>query len=238
MQRPSSIYAALICGGLMLQGCVAPVTSSSTGQGGATSATPTAAPDSRNFKTIVARVEPVAEQVCQAKPGNRNCNFRIILDTRADQPPNAFQTLSGDGQPILVVNQTLLDQLQNADEIAFVVSHEAAHHISDHLARQQANTYATALAAGLAAAAVGASTSSITAAQEFGAYTGSRVYSKNFELEADSLGAQIAYYAGYDPQIGVAYFARSRDPGDVFLGTHPPNAQRIQAVKDTMTRLR
>lgn len=235
MQRHLAIFATLLSGALVLQGCVAP---SSRPSAGVVTSSPAPASDSRDFKTIVARVEPVAEQVCSASSGDRNCNFRIVLDTRADQPPNAYQTLTENGRPLLVVNQTLLDQMKNADEIAFVLSHEAAHHISDHIGRQQASTYATALAAGLAAAAVGASSTTISAAQELGAYTGSRVYSKNFELEADSLGAQIAFYAGYDPEIGVAYFSRARDPGDVFLGTHPPNAQRIQAVRNTMAKLR
>lgn len=235
MRRYPVIFATLLCGALILQGCTTQAPRQTARSVNITS--PTAAPQGRDFKTIVAQVEPVAESICRAKPGQRNCDFRIILDKRTSSPPNAFQTLSESGQPLLVINQTLINQLKNADEIAFVLSHEAAHHISDHIQKQQASTYATALAAGLAAAAVGASSSAISAAQEVGAYTGSRVYSKGFELEADSLGAQIAYHAGYDPVKGVAYFSRARDPGDVFLGTHPPNAQRIDAVRKTMAKL-
>lgn len=237
MQRRPAVFAALLSGALVLQGCAVPTGPASSGVS-VGRGTPDQATDSRDFRTIVARVEPVAERTCRAKSGNRNCDFHIVLDTRPDQPPNAFQTLEENGRPLLVVNQTLINELSNADEIAFVISHEAAHHISDHLTRQQASTYAGALAAGLAAAAIGASTSAISAAQEFGAYTGSRAYSKNYELEADSLGAQIAYYAGYDPERGVAYFTRAPDPGNVFLGTHPPNTQRVDTVRKTMAKLR
>lgn len=235
LKRPSAIPAAIVSVLLLLQGCGVPVSPPSSAK--PTRSAPAPAPNTADFKTIVARVEPVAEGICRSKPGNRNCDFRILLDKNPNAPANAYQTLSESGRPVLVVNQTLIDQLQNADEIAFVISHEAAHHISDHISKQQANTYATALAAGLAAAAIGADPSTISAAQELGAYTGSRVYSKNFELEADGLGAQIAYLSGYDPVKGVAYFTRSRDPGDVFLGTHPPNGQRIETVRATMARL-
>jgi predicted Zn-dependent protease len=224
---------------LILQGCVAPGTSAPRGSVAlpvSSTAAPEPAPDTRDFRTIANRVEPVAEGVCNSVTGRRNCDFRIVLDTRPDRPPNAFQTLEANGRPLLVVNATLLTQMRNADEIAFVLSHEAAHHIADHIPRQQQSTYATAVAAGMAAAALGASQTAITAAQEVGAFTGSRAYSKAFELEADTLGAQIAYLAGYDPVRGVEYFTRARDPGDVFLGTHPPNAQRIEAVRETMAQ--
>ena len=41
-----------------------------------------------------------------------------------------------------------------------------------------------------------------------------------------------AHEAGYDPRIGALYFARIPDPGDRFLGTHPPNADRQRVVAE------
>ena len=244
MRRATAMLSGLMTAALALQGCMAPAPQSYPATTGRTpapaivSSEPAPAPPVKDFRTIVARVEPVAEQFCRATSGSRNCDFRIELDSDPSKPANAYQTLLYTGQPLLVVNAALMEELDNADEVAFVISHEAAHHISDHIMKQQNSTEAAALAAGLAAAALGANQSTIATAQEFGAYTGSRAYSKNYELEADSLGAQIAYYAGYDPLKGVAYFSRARDPGDVFLGTHPPNQQRIAAVRDSMSRLR
>ncbi|WP_138468957.1 M48 family metallopeptidase [Poseidonocella sp. HB161398] len=241
MRVGRSAGLALLLGAAMaLQGCVV-TTVPQTGQRVAVptvQGTPAPAPAGKDFATVVARVEPVAESMCRSTPGQRNCDFRIELDRDPSKPANAYQTLLANGQPLLVVNQTLIDDLENADELAFVISHEAAHHISDHIARQQNSTEAAAIAAGMAAAALGGTSSSIASAQQIGAFAGSRVYSKDFELEADSLGAQIAYYAGYDPVVGIGYFSRARDPGDQFLGTHPPNAQRISAVKATMSRLK
>jgi predicted Zn-dependent protease len=70
-----------------------------------------------------------------------------------------------------------------------------------------------------------------------GASVGSRQYSKEYELEADALGAEIAFAAGYDPLRGAAYFDRIPDPGDRFLGTHPANARRKEVVRAVVARL-
>ena len=51
------------------------------------------------------------------------------------------------------------------------------------------------------------------------------------ELEADALGTIIAHEAGFDPLRGAAFFERIPDPGNQFLGTHPPNAARIETVR-------
>ena len=67
---------------------------------------------------------------------------------------------------------------------------------------------------------------------------GARRYGRQFELEADALGTVIAYRAGYDPVRGAAFFTRLPDPGDQFLGSHPPNADRIALVREVVAGLR
>ena len=54
---------------------------------------------------------------------------------------------------------------------------------------------------------------------------------KDFELEADALGTVITRKAGYKPVRGAEFFTQIADPGDRFLGTHPPNAKRIETVR-------
>jgi len=77
----------------------------------------------------------------------------------------------------------------------------------------------------------GQSRADIGRAGQSGAAVGARRFSKEFELEADALGTVIAKRAGYDPVRGAAFFARIPDPGDQFLGTHPPNAERYALVR-------
>lgn len=183
------------------------------------------------FISVVQRVEPVAERECRARAPGRNCDFRIVVDDRPGQPPNAYQTLDKSGQPILAFTLPLIAQVRNRDELAFVMGHEAAHHISGHIPRQQQNAAAGAILLGGLAAITGASQTVVDQAVDIGAGVGARSYSKNFELEADGLGTVITHRAGYNPVKGAEYFTQIPDPGNRFLGTHPPNAQRIETVR-------
>lgn len=190
-----------------------------------------------SFTAVVQRVEPVAEAACRQRGNNSNCDFRILLDTRPGVPANAFQTVDPNGRPLLIVTAPLLRDMRNPDELAFVLGHEAGHHIAGHLNRKQASAVWGAVLAGTVLAAGGADAASIEAAQNLGAQVGSRTFSKQFELEADALGTVIAARSGFDPVQGAAFFARLPDPGDRFLGSHPPNAERQQVVRRVASRL-
>ena len=85
--------------------------------------------------------------------------------------------------------------------------------------------------------AIGADATTVQDATRLGAFVGARRFSKDHELEADRLGTVISYRAGYNPVKGAAYFTRIPDPGDSFLGSHPPNAQRIETVRRTLATL-
>lgn len=185
-----------------------------------------------NFEFVVDRLEPVAEQYCRARSEQVNCNFQIVVDDRPGGGVNAFQTLDRSGRPIIGFTIPLIAEARNRDELALVMAHEAAHHIRGHIARQQQNAALGGLLVGALAGALGASdAASIESAQRLGATVGGRSYSKEFELEADALGARIAAAAGFDPLRGAAFFQRIPDPGNRFLGTHPPNAERLRTVQ-------
>lgn len=184
-----------------------------------------------NFRSVVSRVEPVAERVCRDRTRGVNCNFQIVVDTRRGIPPNAFQTLDRDGRPILGFTAALIRDARNQDELAFIMGHEAAHHIRGHIPRAQQSAAGAAIIAGALASAGGAEAAVIRDAQRVGAAVGARRFSKSFELEADELGTIIAARAGYDPIRGAEYFARVPDPGNQFLGSHPPNADRVATVR-------
>ncbi len=187
-----------------------------------------------NFVAVVARMEPVAEDYCRRLSRISNCDFRIVIDDRPGQPANAFQTLDDSGRPILAFTVALIRDARNRDELAFVMGHEAAHHIAGHIPRQQNTALAGAVLAGVLAQVSGAGQDVVNSAQDLGATVGARRFSKDFELEADSLGSEIALVAGYDPMVGVAFFDRIPDPGDRFLGSHPANADRKRMVAATL----
>jgi len=232
---------ALAMGATMaVQGCVAVMPAEPQAPMPVTSAAPVLSVETaaENFVTVVAQVEPVAEEYCRRMSRVSNCDFRIVIDDRPGQPANAFQTLDNAGRPMLAFTVALIRDARNRDELAFVMGHEAAHHIAGHIPRQQNTALAGAMLAGVLAQVTGAEPDVVNSAQDLGATVGARRFSKDYELEADSLGAEIAYRAGYDPMVGAAFFDRIPDPGDRFLGTHPANADRKRTVAATLARLR
>ncbi len=187
-----------------------------------------------DFNVVVRRVEPVAERVCRERRPRLNCDFAIVVDRREGLPPNAYQTYDKNGRPVIGFTAALFGQMRNHDELAFALSHEAAHHIEGHIVQTQTSGATGAILGGILGSLVGLDAAGVDMAQNIGGTIGARRFSKTYELEADSVGARIAMRAGYDPLRGVQYFQRAPDPGDRFLGTHPPNANRIDVVRRTV----
>lgn len=223
----------LSCAVAMVAGCTVPV------------AAPSSAPQARlsadaaagNFLDVVDRVEPVAERICRAETRGVDCDFEVLVIADPQAPPNAFQTLSEDGRPQLAFTVALIADARNRDELAFIFGHEAAHHIAGHIPRTQDSARAGALILGGLVSLGGGDAARVEAAVRMGASLGARRFSKDFELEADALGTVIAARAGYDPVRGAAYFSRIPDPGNRFLGSHPPNNDRVQTVRETAAQL-
>ena len=190
-----------------------------------------------NFRAAVGRVEPAAEQICRRRAPELNCDFLIRVDPNRNAPPNAFQSLDRSGRPILTFTQALIADARNRDEIAFVIGHESAHHIEKHIARQRQSATTGAVLGGLLATMAGADGATANEISRLGAGVGARRFSKDHELEADALGTIITARAGYNPVRGAAFFTRIPDPGDRFLGSHPPNAARIDVVRRTAAGL-
>ncbi|SEN26151.1 Peptidase family M48 [Pseudorhodobacter antarcticus] len=232
----------LLLGLTLLAGCVVPAQTPQSQTRPAQSAAPAQtlppATVARNFVSAVDAVEPVAEAFCRARTRNQNCDFQIVVDDRPNQAANAFQTLDANGRPILGFNLALIADARNIDEIAFVMGHEAAHHILGHIPQQQKSATSGALLAGILVAVGGGGEAAVQQAQRMGATVGARRFSKGFELEADALGAEITQRAGFNALRGAAFFDRLPDPGDQFLGSHPPNAARRETVQRVVSGLR
>lgn len=199
-----------------------------------------------DYRRIAPQVERTAEQFCReeyprAPYAQCDFDFRLIDDPRA--PANAFQTVDRSGRPVIGITTALLAQTGSADEIGFVLSHEAGHHIADHLSRQQAQVLAGALIFGTIAAGLGGDPATasqrVSDAMDVGAFVGQRAYSQSFELEADVIGTYIAARAGFDPERGALIFARpALQAGGGLLSTHPASPQRLATVQRTSEEIR
>lgn len=242
-------FVLAFCALLLLVGCAVPPVAPPM-PGGATAERP--APrmqgqpggqidfrqQARMFVAVVDAVEPVAEAECRARNPRINCDFQIVVDDRPGMPPNAFQTVDRTGRPIIAFTLAMIADVRNPDELAFIMSHEAAHHILDHLDRQARNAAMGAAVFGQLAGVGGRTTSNdIRTAERLGAAVGARSFSREFELEADALGTVISASAGFNPLVGAEFFNRIPDPGNRFLATHPPNSERLAVVREVAAGL-
>ena len=229
-------FLASISGVLALAGCVeavGPTTSAAPTQ--TTASAPVSAAGNQaiqRYNRVLARMESVSERACMTRVRvGVNCDFKVVLDTDPAKPSNAYQSLERDGRPVITFTVALLQEMQNDHEAAFVFGHEAAHHIAGHIPQMQQTATLGAVVGGGLAVLLGGGQAAVDLGTNFGGTVGARAYSKDHELEADALGARITHDAGYDPVLGAAFFERIPDPGNVFLGTHPPNAERIATVR-------
>jgi predicted Zn-dependent protease len=184
------------------------------------------------FARVARQVAPVARQSCRSLYPTAPvtfCDFRTAILNDPGQPPNAFQTIGRDGRPVITFNINMLRTARNDHEIAFVMGHEAGHQIARHLIRKSGNRAAGAALGGILVAIAGGD---VQSGMDLGGMIGGRAYSREFELQADTIGTHIAYRAGYDPVIGARSFARNPGSSDI-LSTHPPSSQRIQTVNNT-----
>ena len=153
---------------------------------------------------------------------------------------NAFALPGG----FFYVNSGLILAADEEAELAGVMAHEIAHVAACHAAREQSRAslaqmmtiplifvggpvgYAAYEAAGLAVP--------LTFLH----------FSRGFEAEADYLGVEYMYKAGYDPAAFVSFFEKiqvqeKRKPGTISkaFSTHPQTPDRIQKSQEEIARI-
>ena len=158
-----------------------------------------------------------------------------------DPQINAFAVPGG----LFALNTGLITSAKNLDEIAGVMAHEIAHVAQRHFSRSQEAFKGQGLLA-LAGIIVGAAIASqadsdVGSAVMLGTQAAlmdkQLSYSRNQEREADRIGMQFMYAAGYNPQSMADYFetmhrATSRVSflPDFWL-THPLTTERMSEAR-------
>lgn len=152
---------------------------------------------------------------------------------------NAFALPGG----FFYVNKGLILAADNESEIAGVMAHEIAHVAARHGVEQQSKAQIANFAfiplifmtGGLATIAYNAAQIAVPLA--FLKFT------RSMEEEADMLGAQYAWAAGYDPQSLITFFEKlekkDKDkPGTLskLFRSHPPTPERITDVRGLIAR--
>jgi len=169
----------------------------------------------------------------------------FMLDARGI---NAFAVPGG----FIGVHTALILQSHSESEVASVLAHEIVHLTQRHTARmieQQQRNSIPAMAALLGAVALAmvnpeAGLGALTAVQAVGAQ--SRInFTRTNEREADRIGIQLLYEAGYNTGAMADFFQRLQtasrytDPAFIpeYLRTHPVTVNRIAEAKERSERL-
>lgn len=187
---------------------------------------------------LQAYVDKIGQRlVAQSDMPDRKFTFAVI-----DAPEiNAFATPGG----FIYVNRGLIGYLNSEAELAGVIGHEIAHVTARHHGRRK-TAGATSKVLSTTAYVLTGSSAVYEASNMYGAEVISG-YGRDMELEADGLGAEYMYKAGYEPEalldvIGVLknqeQFMRLKareagKSGTTYHGlyaTHPRNDKRLQTV--------
>lgn len=155
---------------------------------------------------------------------------------------NAFALPGG----FFYVNSGLVLRAQEESELAGVMAHEISHVTARHGTKQA--TKADLMQIGAMAAMIFVP----YGWAGYGIYEGMNLaipltflkFSRDAEREADFLGIQYMYKAGYDPNSYVTFFERiqadeKRRPGSIpkMFSTHPPTPDRIAAAQKEIARI-
>lgn len=174
----------------------------------------------------------------------RNSDARVPFTIKVidSDEVNAFALPGG----FFYVNSGLILRAQEESELAGVMAHEISHVICRHGTKQA--TKADIMQIGAMAAMIFVP----YGWAGYGIYEGMNLaipltflkFSRDAEREADFLGIQYMYKAGYDPNSYVTFFERiqadeKRRPGSIpkVFSTHPPTPDRIEAAQKEITRL-
>jgi hypothetical protein len=154
---------------------------------------------------------------------------------------NAFALPGG---PIYINIGTI--QAGSEAEVAGVMGHEIAHVVMRHSTRQASRqakaSIPLAILGGVLGASVGGWAGSLA---QMGISIGAggvfTKYSRDAETEADMVGAQIIYDAGYDPYAMVTFFQMLKQKqgggsGPSFLASHPDPGDRAKNVQSILSR--
>jgi hypothetical protein len=181
-------------------------------------------------------VEDVGRRLVGAIPPEfRHPEFRYTFDVVNQKEINAFALPGGP----MFLNRGMIESSANEAEMAGVMAHEIA-----HVALRHGTAQATkgekfqigAVAGQILGAIVGGTAGSVIAqGSQFGLGAYFLKYGREYEREADLLGAQIMARAGYDPRHMANMFRTIEKQsggrgGPEWLSSHPNPGNRYEAI--------
>jgi beta-barrel assembly-enhancing protease len=190
-----------------------------------------------NDDRLLAYLQKVGENLVERSDArNRQFVFKIIQDDSV----NALSLPNG----VIYVDSGLFLELESEAELAGVLSHEIAHVAAHHAARSATRRGFMGVANLSMAMLTGGVGQAIQPAGGIAEKLMLLKFGRENEFEADILGIEYMYLAGYDPQAFERWLQRM-DQGSTerkrrfsgLLMTHPATADRITLAKYMTTTM-
>jgi hypothetical protein len=188
-------------------------------------------------------VEDIGEMLVDGIPAElRHAGFRYSFDVVNQKEINAFALPGGP----MFLNRGMIEAARNEAQMASVMAHEIAHVALRHGTAQatKGQKFQIGAIAGqiLGAIVGGAAGSVISQGSQFGLGAYFLKYSREYERQADLLGAQIMARAGYDPREMANMFRIIQQQGGrggpEWLSSHPNPSNRSEAITKEASMLR
>ena len=196
-----------------------------------------------NDPEVQSYVERVGQRLVSSIPSEfQHPEFRYFFKVVNARDINAFALPGGP----MYVNRGMIEAARTEGEMAGVMAHELAHVALRHGTAQatKAQKYSVLAGIGAIAGAVigGAPGAIIGQGSQAAVGTYFLKFSREYETEADILGAQIMARAGYDPRDLANMFktiqSQGGSGGPEFLSSHPNPSNRYERINQEATLLR
>jgi beta-barrel assembly-enhancing protease len=180
--------------------------------------------------------------IAQIPPEFRHAGFAYSFEVVNLKEINAFALPGGP----MFLNRGMIEAAQTDGQVAGVMAHELSHVILRHgtvQATRGQKFQIGAVAGQILGAIVGGKTGAVIAhGSEIGLGTYFLKYGREFEREADLLGAQLMAGAGYHPREMAAMFEtierQGGGRGPEWLSSHPNPGNRAAAIAEEAQMLR
>jgi beta-barrel assembly-enhancing protease len=196
-----------------------------------------------NDDNVEGYLERLGDRLVEAAPRElNNPAFQYSFTPVNLKDINAFALPGGP----MFVNRGMIEAAATEGEVAGVMAHELAHVLLRHgtaNATKQQGFQLGALAGAIAGAVIGGNLGQVVSqGSQFGLGTWLMKYSREYEKQADLVGAQIMARAGYDPRDLAHMFETIQKQGGrggpEFLSSHPNPGNRTQYITAEANQLR
>jgi predicted Zn-dependent protease len=181
-------------------------------------------------------------RICQNLARSSDARVPITCQVIEGESPNAFALPGG----FIFVYTGLIKIASEEDELAAAIAHEIAHVAARHMTKQATKSTIANVASIPISILLGGGPAAIAARQGMGAAIPAAFlhFTRSDESEADYLGVQYMYAAGYDPNGAITIFEKLESlertkPGTIsrIFSTHPMDADRINKTEKEINRI-